>query len=67
MNEGVLSAEQDGGDQLLVRQRGDLVVAGQRVHLRHLRVDSAGVHPLGLGAPSTAVAAVHRPGQGRVC
>ena len=67
MDEGVLGAEEDAGDDLLVGEGGDGHVVGEGVLLHEGRVDSAGVDPLGFGAPAGPVPAVHGAGQDGLC
>ena len=59
MDKGILGAEEDAGDDLLVGQGGDGHVVGEGVLLHEGRVDPTGVDPLGLGAPAGPVPAVH--------
>ena len=60
MDKGVLGRQQDGGDDLLVGQRGHLV--GEGVLLDEGGVDPTRVDPLGLRAPPRSVPAVHGAG-----
>ena len=62
VDEGVLGAEQDAGDEFLVGQRVDLVVVGERVVLGHCGVYPTRIYPLGFGSPSTSVPSVHWTG-----
>lgn len=63
MDERILGAEEDGGDDLLVGEWGDRQVVGEGVLLHEGGVDPAGVDPLGLGAPAAPVPAVHGAGK----
>jgi len=63
MDESILGAEEDGGDDLLVGEWGDRQVVGEGVLLHEGGVDPAGVDPLGLGAPAASVPAVHGAGK----
>ena len=63
MDESILGAEEDAGDDLLVGEGGDRQVVGEGVLLHEGGVDPAGVHPLGLGAPAAPVPAVHGAGK----
>ena len=63
MDERILGAEEDGGDDLLVGEGGDGQVVGEGVLLHEGGVDPAGVDPLGLGAPAASVPAVHGAGK----
>ena len=67
MDEGVLGAEEYAGDDLLVGEGGDGHVVGEGVFLHKGWVDSAGVDPLGFGAPAGPVPAVHGAGQDGLC
>ena len=67
MDESILGAEEDAGDDLLVGEGGDGHMVGEGVLLHEGGVDPTGVDPLGLGAPATPVPAVHGARKDGLC